>query len=120
MYFIPGLFLWNTMIDMRLLRIIKRENLRLELSIKENPNNDRNLHYLGREYMYYKRWEECIYTLKRHLELIICLVSIVIIIFFPFFILTSQAVYLSNFNFLQSCFLPSYYLIQLFYFLMLL
>ena len=25
----------------------------LELSVKENPNDDRNMHYLGREYMYY-------------------------------------------------------------------
>ena len=26
----------------------------LELSVKEDPNDDRNMHYLGREYMYYK------------------------------------------------------------------
>lgn len=25
----------------------------LELAVKENPENDRNMHYLGREYMYY-------------------------------------------------------------------
>ena len=25
----------------------------LELSVKEDPNDDRNMHYLGREYMYY-------------------------------------------------------------------
>ena len=25
----------------------------LELSVKENSENDRNMHYLGREYMYY-------------------------------------------------------------------
>ena len=25
----------------------------LELSVKEEPNDDRNMHYLGREYMYY-------------------------------------------------------------------
>lgn len=27
----------------------------LELSVRENPLNDRNMHYLGREYMYYGR-----------------------------------------------------------------
>ena len=41
----------------------------LELSIKENPNNDRNMHYLGREYMYYGMWEKSIKMLKRHLKL---------------------------------------------------
>ena len=41
----------------------------LELSVKENPLNDRNVHYLGREYMYYKRWNECIDTLEKHLSL---------------------------------------------------
>lgn len=41
----------------------------LELSVKENPNNDRNMHYLGREYMYYHRWNECIDTLIKHLSL---------------------------------------------------
>lgn len=41
----------------------------LELSVKEDPLNDRNMHYLGREYMYYGRWEESIKTLKHHLEL---------------------------------------------------
>lgn len=40
----------------------------LELSVKENPDNDRNLHYLGREYMYYERWQECIDTLIKHLS----------------------------------------------------
>lgn len=39
----------------------------LELSVKEAPDDDRNMHYLGREYMYYERWEEAIKTLKRHL-----------------------------------------------------
>ncbi len=42
----------------------------LELAVKEDSTNDRNMHYLGREYMYYGRWEECIKTLKRHLQLI--------------------------------------------------
>src|SRR5574344_2000380 len=41
----------------------------LELSVKENPNNDRNVHYLGREYMYYGKWNESIKTLKKHLNL---------------------------------------------------
>ena len=41
----------------------------LEISVKENPNNDRNMHYLGREYMYYGKWNECIDTLIKHLEL---------------------------------------------------
>ncbi len=41
----------------------------LELSVKEDPLDDRNMHYLGREYMYYRRWEDCINTLKGHLSL---------------------------------------------------
>jgi len=41
----------------------------LELAVKENPDNDRNMHYLGREYMYKQRWEDCVRTLKRHLAL---------------------------------------------------
>lgn len=41
----------------------------LELSVKEQPENDRNMHYLGREYMYYGKYEDAIKTLKRHLEL---------------------------------------------------
>ena len=41
----------------------------LELAVKENPENDRNMHYLGREYMYYGKWEESIKTLKKHLNL---------------------------------------------------
>lgn len=39
----------------------------LELSVKEDPTNDRNLHYLGREYMFYKEWDKCIETLSNHL-----------------------------------------------------
>ena len=39
----------------------------LELSVQEEPDDDRNMHYLGREYMYYGRWDDCIRTLKRHL-----------------------------------------------------
>lgn len=41
----------------------------LELSILENPEDDRNMHYLGREYMYYGKWNECIDTLIKHLNL---------------------------------------------------
>ena len=41
----------------------------LELSVKENPTDDRNMHYLGREYMYYGKWNECIDTLIKHLNL---------------------------------------------------
>ena len=41
----------------------------LELSVREDPLDDRNMHYLGREYMYYGKWEECINTLKNHLNL---------------------------------------------------
>lgn len=41
----------------------------LELSVKESPEDDRNMHYLGREYMYHKRYDEAIATLKKHLSL---------------------------------------------------
>ena len=41
----------------------------LELSVKEDPEDDRNTHYLGREYLYHGRWDDCIATLKRHLVL---------------------------------------------------
>lgn len=41
----------------------------LELSVKEDPTNDRNMHYLGREYMYYKEWNKSIETLLKHLNL---------------------------------------------------
>jgi len=41
----------------------------LELSVKENPDDDRNMHYLGREYMYYGKWNESIDTLIKHLSL---------------------------------------------------
>ena len=41
----------------------------LELSVEEAPGDDRNTHYLGREYLYYGRWDDCIRTLKRHLSL---------------------------------------------------
>lgn len=41
----------------------------LELSVKEDPDDDRNMHYLGREYMYYSNWNACIDTLIKHLKL---------------------------------------------------
>ena len=41
----------------------------LELSVQEEPGDDRNVHYLGREYMYRGRWDDCIRTLKGHLEM---------------------------------------------------
>lgn len=41
----------------------------LELSVKEDPLDDRNMHYLGREYMYYGEYEKAIQTLKQHLTL---------------------------------------------------
>ena len=41
----------------------------LELSVAEAPEDDRNLHYLGREYLYYGQWDDCIRTLTQHLSL---------------------------------------------------
>ena len=41
----------------------------LELSLKENPDNDRTTHYLGREYMYYGKWNEAIETLIKHTKM---------------------------------------------------
>jgi len=41
----------------------------LELSVKEAPEDDRNMHYLGREYLFHGRYDDCIRTLKRHLDL---------------------------------------------------
>ena len=41
----------------------------LELSVRENPEDDRNMHYLGREYLFRGRWDDCIRTLNRHLSL---------------------------------------------------
>ena len=41
----------------------------LELSVREAPEDDRNTHYLGREYLFRGRYEDCIRTLKRHLAL---------------------------------------------------
>lgn len=41
----------------------------LELSVKESPEDDRNMHYLGREYLFYGRWDDCIRTLEKHLAM---------------------------------------------------
>lgn len=41
----------------------------LELSVEEEPFDDRNMHYLGREYMFHGEWNKCIDTLIRHLNL---------------------------------------------------
>ncbi len=41
----------------------------LEMAVKEMPDNDRVWHYLGREYMYYRRWEDCIEALTHHINL---------------------------------------------------
>ncbi len=39
----------------------------LELAVRENPKDARNLHYLGREYMFEGKWSACIETLTRYL-----------------------------------------------------
>lgn len=41
----------------------------LELAVAEDPNNDRNCHYLGREYMFHGDWEKAITVLQHHLTL---------------------------------------------------
>lgn len=41
----------------------------LELAVKENPENDRNSHYLGREYFFRGEYEKAINELIRHLSL---------------------------------------------------
>lgn len=41
----------------------------LEQAVAEDPYDDRNCHYLGREYFFYRRYEDCIATLHRHLSL---------------------------------------------------
>lgn len=41
----------------------------LELSAKEYPTYDRNIHYLGREYWLYGHYQSCINTLTYHLTL---------------------------------------------------
>lgn len=41
----------------------------LEMSVTEAPQDDRNRHYLGREYMFRGRWDDCIATLREHLAM---------------------------------------------------
>lgn len=41
----------------------------LEMAVQEEPENDRMNYYLGREYMYAARWNDCINTLKGYLKL---------------------------------------------------
>lgn len=41
----------------------------LETSVEEDPEDDRNVHYLGREYMFYGRYTDAVRVLKRHLSL---------------------------------------------------
>ena len=41
----------------------------LELAVREDPDNDRNMHYLGREYMFHRQWGRAIETLMRHLAM---------------------------------------------------
>lgn len=41
----------------------------LELSVAEDPEDDRNAHYLGREYLFHRRWDDCIRTLTHHLSM---------------------------------------------------
>ncbi len=41
----------------------------LELSVREAPEDDRNAYYLGREYLFYGRWDDCIRTLQHHLAM---------------------------------------------------
>ena len=41
----------------------------LEMAVREDPDDDRNMHYLGREYMYYGMWDESIETLRKHIAM---------------------------------------------------
>lgn len=41
----------------------------LEMSAEENPQDDRTMFWLGREYMYNNKHDQCIRTLERHLSL---------------------------------------------------
>ena len=41
----------------------------LEQAVAEEPDDDRNVHYLGREYFFHGRWEDCVRTLERHLAM---------------------------------------------------
>ena len=41
----------------------------LERAVTEEPQNDRNAFYLGREYFFYGRYADCVRALNRHLSL---------------------------------------------------
>ncbi len=41
----------------------------LEMAVKEDPENDRMTYYLGREYLYMERWQDCIKILTHYLEM---------------------------------------------------
>lgn len=41
----------------------------LELSVQENPQDDRSWYYLGREYMFLGQWDKSIQTLQNYLKL---------------------------------------------------
>ncbi|HEY8424067.1 MAG TPA: glycosyltransferase [Clostridia bacterium] len=41
----------------------------LELSVQENPEDDRSWYYLGREYMYCGEWDKSIQTLQHYLKI---------------------------------------------------
>lgn len=41
----------------------------LEMSVAEAPEDDRNRHYLGREYMFHGQWERAVETLREHLAM---------------------------------------------------
>ena len=51
----------------------------LKLAVKEDPTNDRNMHYLGREYMYYNENDKAIKILKKHLKFILSGIIITLI-----------------------------------------
>ncbi len=41
----------------------------LEQAVWEDPEDDRNMHYLGREYLFRGQWDRCIRTLQYHLNM---------------------------------------------------
>lgn len=41
----------------------------LEMAVQESPDDDRDTHYLGREYMFRGQWDKCIETLQKHLTM---------------------------------------------------
>ena len=41
----------------------------LELAAQEDPDSDRTVHYLGREYYFYRKYDEAIKTLLKHIDM---------------------------------------------------